>query len=717
MSLSLSPGAPQVARATLSARAGALGVHVLSGWSTPTAAATVTPPRGRAAMDGAMDDADRRRWTPFDLDGMPHQEHSRAKAEAKVRAVAYTNRVTAIARMRLRQWGTPCGFVDVFKTGDRAASARPLGEFHGDPVTGPRGHHRTTLEVLVFCNEVLCHPEKEHLPDVFFRFARWGSFNTLRCMDRDRVDVVVAAKAFARLRRAWPTAVYADRVGVFESELPWLLAPADESSILSVQMLLSQHADDPQTEDAEAWFNWEEFVCQGEGHLVPSTAPPGRAVQEATCQVARQGFICPPWASSFFKDASPETMRRWLPEVPDIFRELPFSLAPTWPLVVTYFRGALVARKRPLRHTLLAELVAKVAATWFAELRVRQLMYRLPGELPHLITRIPLNVLGTGVADPSWPLCFAAARQGLPLVPWEEVHQADVTNRFPDGSVAAIRVAYAPEMVYAFELLHPAGDFPAVSRRTPESPLRAPPSPGASGVPPRAFSASAPGSPAERTSPPPSPDGGSPAARSQRSAAQSASHRVPPTTKTPSTPSHPVDSRAPASPSADAPAAVVPLSEDEALWGVLDAAQEPPREPLASTARVVAAVRAIRQEESAAWAARTAPPETLALALAHMRCRDATVFRRALRDMQGATLQVAYETLLDAVRTTFGPQVGRQALDAEVERLCTGQMGTPGGGASGPRMSTTTERGRARSSGGRGASRDEERPSQRRRRE
>jgi len=165
----------------------------------------------------------------------------------------------------------------------------------------------------------------------------------------------------------------------------------------------------------------------------------------------------------------------------------------------------------------------------------------------------------------------------------------------------------------------------------------------------------------------------------------------------------------------DAPAAAIPLSEDEALWGVLDAAQEPWRKPLASTARVFAAVRAIRQEESAAWAARTAPPETLALALAHMHCRDATVFCRTLRDMQGATFQVAYQTLVDAVRTTFGPSVGRQALDAEVELLCTGQMGTPGGGISGPRMSTTPERGRARFSGGRRASRDEERPLQRRR--
>ena len=242
MSLSLSPGAPQVTRATLSARAGALGVHILSGWPTPTAAATVTLTWGRAAMDGAKDDADLRRWTPFDLDGMPHQEHSRAKAEAKVRAVTHTNRLAAIARMRLRRWGTPRVFVDVFRTGDRAASARPQGDFHVEPVTGSRGHHRTTLEVLVFCNEVFCHPEKEHLPDVFFRFAPWGSFNTLRCMDRDRVDVLVAAKAFARLRRAWPTAVYADRVAVFESELPWLLAPADGTCVCRM----------PRRRDAEA---------------------------------------------------------------------------------------------------------------------------------------------------------------------------------------------------------------------------------------------------------------------------------------------------------------------------------------------------------------------------------------------------------------------------------------------------------------------------------
>ena len=146
----------------------------------------------------------------------------------------------------------------------------------------------------MFCNEVLCHPEKEHLPDVFFRFARWGSFNTLRCMDCDRVDDVVAANAFARLRRAWPTAVYADRVAVFESELPWLLATADDSYILSAQMLLSQHADDPQTEDPEALLDWEELVCRGEGHLVLSTTPPVRAVQETTCKVSHKGFTCPP---------------------------------------------------------------------------------------------------------------------------------------------------------------------------------------------------------------------------------------------------------------------------------------------------------------------------------------------------------------------------------------------------------------------------------------
>lgn len=548
--------------------------------------------------------------------------------------------------------------------------------------------------------------------------------------------------------------MYADRLKITRSELPWLLAREDEAYVLTAEMLLARNQDDPLTGEPGTTLDWE-FAYRDKGLLVPTSPPSLRIVNDATREVARRGFRCPTWPSAFFQHASPAEMRYWLPPVPHVLKDLGLPQRPAWPLVATHFLRELRSRISPLRETLFAEAVTDVAALWFQELRERSLVYRMRGDLPHLSLRIPIDVFGDGVPDASSPISFGAAREGLPLVPRDKVHPADIEGRHRNGLIRAILVSYAPESTCGFWLLRAIEGFPSVARSASRSPSRTSSSSGAAEAPTRAGAspppetaamgpslppvsvhqvssweltprpptpaATSPTSPrrAQPDAPSPLPGPGSPpAAPSQKSgprASPAASREPSPMAGT--APQPPGSPEATASPSQASYVGAVPVADDEALWSALKTAQGPPWEPLASFGRVLAGLRSIRQEDSSVWAARTAPPDILRLAMINIHMHDTAIIRQALRALQGAPPREAYATLLSAVRATFGPLVGRLALDAEVARLREGDVGTPRAGASGPGMSTTTERARPRSSAGRGAPDGGERPSQRRRME